>query len=344
MSLDIKKEFLKRNTQNTARQEDYNTPSLNQKIHTKKKKTLTGVLIKAFLLCVIIVITFLMIEASVTGNSILEAYMALSSKITDSGVNFDKRLHFMTTDESGQSSVIQFGWKSEYTKFTGEVAANNAIQNGGSTSNPDPDSSQNGGNGGGTGNSADPLSYPGMIINGMQQMGYNNYAIAGALGSFAAESGLNPDTTQNNAMDGRTNAEVRRWQGGASGRAIGFAQWDGSRAISLLDAADAAGVNWNDFDFQLSYYLAELSSQGYSPSDANSNATDVEHAAWYFTKKFERCGTCAHAPCGGGSNGAHGVGTNAAYVSFENRNHINGWNTRNSAASTFYNSYLSGGQ
>lgn len=214
--------------------------------------------------------------------------------------------------------------------------------------NTNPPSTNPGdGNGDGGGKPTKPGdgSYAGQIIDRMANAGYGKYSIAGALGSFAAESGLDPKKTQGDACNGADNTTVRNWQGGRSGRAIGFAQWDGSRAINLLNAADAAGVNWYDFDFQLNFYMAELSAQGYGVTDANANCTDVEHAAWYFTKKFERCGTCKYAPCSGSSygkisNGAHGVGGNAADVSFENRNHINGWNTRNGAAQNFYNSHL----
>lgn len=182
--------------------------------------------------------------------------------------------------------------------------------------------------------------YASAIISCMRDRGYNDFAIAGALGNFAAESGLNPTVTQGHTCDGADNATVREWQAGKSGRAIGFAQWDGGRALALIDAADKAGVPWYDFNFQLNHYLSDLEMNGYGVEQANSNATDIEHAAWYFVKKYERCGTCKYAPCGGSANGAHGVGTNAAYVDFVNREHINGWAHRRDGAGTFYATYF----
>lgn len=85
-------------------------------------KILRSSLLKVLLAFVVLYFVFLFVEASVTGDSIVSVYDSLTAKVSDSTVNFDKRLSFVKTDADGKVS-IEFGWKDEYTKSTGEVAS-----------------------------------------------------------------------------------------------------------------------------------------------------------------------------------------------------------------------------
>lgn len=174
------------------------------------------------------------------------------------------------------------------------------------------------------------------IINRMKELGYNDYAICGAIGNFMGESSLEPKTTQGHVMDNATNAEIAAWVG-SSGRAIGFAQWDGSRATSLVQAAISKGVNWYDWNFQRDYYLNELSLQGCDVTTFNSNSSDIEHAVYWFAHKYERPGISRNCP---GYNNPNKYC--ASQVSYEERSYINGWTARLSGAQNCHATYFGG--
>ena len=92
------------------------------------KRFIIKQLVKLLLVVLLVIFTFLIIEATVTGDSIVDVYMSLTARVTQSNVNFDKRISFMSTDSEG-NTTIQFGWKNEYTQSTGEVATDFAENN-----------------------------------------------------------------------------------------------------------------------------------------------------------------------------------------------------------------------
>ena len=256
-----------------------------------------------------IIFMYFLLDASINAGSILEVYSSLSNKSQDSAVNFDRRVSFISRDDNG-NLTLTIGWKDEFAYNTGMSE----------TQDKDPDAPPH--------PPVDPSTYAGQIINALLDKGYKEEAIAAALGNFVGESGLDPRATQGHRHDGAERAELEQWGVGRNGRAIGFAQWDAGRAVNLLNAADAAGVKWYDFDLQLGFFLGELASNHCGVEEFNNASTDVEHATWHFVKYFERCGTTVDSP------------TNARYTTFEQRTIINGWNTRFSAATSFYNQYF----
>lgn len=78
-------------------------------------------------------------------------------------------------------------------------------------------------------------------------------------GNFAAESGIEPKTTEGHVMDGASNEEVDAWtRGGARG--LGFAQWthNPGRAGELISLARSMGGNWYDPEVQFTMIQKEL--------------------------------------------------------------------------------------
>ena len=289
------------------------------------------VIVVSTLAIVIALVAFLMYSANVQMDTILKMYTELNARVQDSKSEFNKKKYYITVDEQGITHItvrLDTGFDTEYDEY------GNPIEDDG-----DEDSNGPGGTGGNGGGSVDITDAATKIITLMRQKGYNDKAIAAALGNFVAESGLDPKCTQGNAMDGKSNSEVRAWQGGRSGRAIGFMQVDGSRATALLDAADRAGVNWYDLDFQVDFFMSDLAGNGCSVSAFNSAATDIEHAVWHFTSKYERCGISSSCPgYDPPSPRGHGTKYCASQLDYSERQYANGWSTRLRAGSDFYDS------
>lgn len=272
------------------------------------------------------IVAYLIYSANYQLDEIMRQYQSLSARTDDSKAEYDKKMFYITTDENG-NTTIHIGYASEEAE---EAAKQSAEEAGVST---DPNQS-GGGDPNVNGNQISKTAAAEKIIGLMRSAGYNDYAISAALGNFVAESGLNPSTTQGHKMDGASNSDLRNWAG-VGGRAIGFAQWDKGRATALLNAADSAGKKWDDFDFQVNYYIADLNSNGCSVSKFNSNATDIEHATFWFTHAYERCGISKNCPGYSSSNKYA-----ASQVSYDERQYCNGWGTRLQSASDFYVTYF----
>lgn len=309
---------------------------------------------------VIAVITFIAVGSS--SKKIIASYMVLSGKPTNSKISFAKQ-YVSLKQKQGTSGSLEFSTLAQWA---------DAIAGGVSDHDPGtPDTEEDVGGGvpklarctcstkctsaanaaasgcercategdfaSCVGGKQDVHDYMDIVIQ-MRAKGYSDIAIAAALGSFVAESGMDPGTTQGHAIDYGSNADVKAWQGGKSGRAIGFAQWDGNRAQNLIAAADAAGVNWYDWDFQVNFYINELDSQGYGVSTANSHAQDVEHAAFWFQHQFERGGISPDTPDYDPPPKQGGTGKKwaASQIDYSERQYINNWKERLKAAEDFY--------
>lgn len=115
---------------------------------------------------------------------------------------------------------------------------------------------------------------------------------AAVVGNWHHESmGLNPGITQAHFNDWGTNEEIAALGSGNSGKAVGLAQWDGSRRLALVQFAMSKTKNWYDMGVQLEWFKSELN--GYEGSnliaggfdDPSKSATEL---AFIFNRYFER--------------------------------------------------------
>lgn len=104
---------------------------------------------------------------------------------------------------------------------------------------------------------------------------------AGVMGNISHESGFNPDAIE-----------------GGNGIGFGLVQWSFGRRTSLEQAAQQAGKNPADLDFQLEYLHTELQSRGVNYSkyqgkgyqnewDGLTKQSSVEDAVVFFHHEFE---------------------------------------------------------
>lgn len=120
----------------------------------------------------------------------------------------------------------------------------------------------------------------------LRNMGFSEYAVAGAMGNIDYESGgFNPSSIE-----------------GGTGKGIGLCQWTGDRREGLEAYAIAKETTWQDVDTQVEFLMAELtkgggaggkakyqlmSAEGYKPDDwINAQSVDVATEAFCYT--FER--------------------------------------------------------
>lgn len=137
----------------------------------------------------------------------------------------------------------------------------------------------------------------------------NEFAIAGAMGNFMAESGFKSNNLQNSFEGTYTDESYTAAVNNGSyknftndGYGYGLAQWtDSSRKTGLYNYAKSKGVGIDDEDMQIEYMIAELTGTGpaigygtinWSGSGYNGwkNAKSVEEATEIFCRKFERAG------------------------------------------------------
>lgn len=137
----------------------------------------------------------------------------------------------------------------------------------------------------------------------------NEFAIAGAMGNFKAESDFKSNNLQNSFegtyTDESYTAAVNDGSYGSftsDGYGYGLAQWtDSSRKTGLYNYAKSKGVGIDDEDMQIEYLIAELTGTGpaigygtmnWCDSEYNEwrNAKSVEEATEIFCRKFERAG------------------------------------------------------
>lgn len=129
------------------------------------------------------------------------------------------------------------------------------------------------------------LSYAGM----------NDQNIAGVLGNFQSESGIDPTSVQN-VFDEPYKVGPKKQAviaaGGFSGNStgLGLGQWTSSRAQHLLDYAKAKGGDWHDIEIQLAFAMSEDSGAPIFKemiAGTNRGADDPGDAAFYYLDEWE---------------------------------------------------------
>ena len=166
---------------------------------------------------------------------------------------------------------------------------------------------------GGDGDSSTLEGRQKIIWNVMKSLGYSDYAAAGVIGCWTAESSCNPATIEGNylsnypgdqiafnraAMNSWTQVLFNRYA--ANGLSInrnaykasdgnyypgiGLAQWTGPRGKAFLDFA---GSQWNQLDKQVEYLVKELNSSYSNANSAMQSVSSPEEAAKVFCVKFE---------------------------------------------------------
>ena len=152
-----------------------------------------------------------------------------------------------------------------------------------------------------------------VIWSVMKSLGYSDYAAAGVIGCWTAESSCNPATIEGNylnsypgdsiatdreAMNNWTqtlfnaysssglsiNRNAYRADDGNYYPGIGLAQWTGPRGKAFLDFA---GSQWNQLDKQVEYLVKELNSSYSGANNAMKSVNSPEEAASVFCTKFE---------------------------------------------------------
>lgn len=125
----------------------------------------------------------------------------------------------------------------------------------------------------------------------LKDIGYSDYAAAGAMGNLSAET----DSGSSIHSDAE---EVK----GSDKRGIGIVQWSFGRHTNLVKYAESKGTTWKDETVQLEFFKAELTGGGCNglASDEWSGfksqqkqflaAQSTKDAAYYFDAGFERSG------------------------------------------------------
>lgn len=129
------------------------------------------------------------------------------------------------------------------------------------------------------------LSYAGM----------NDQNIAGVLGNFQTESGIDPTSIQNvfdepYKFGPRKQAMIAAGGFGGNSTGLGLGQWTGPRAQHLLDYAKDKGGDWHDIEIQLAFAMSEDSGATIFKdmiAGKNPGADDPGDAAFYYLDEWE---------------------------------------------------------
>ncbi len=157
----------------------------------------------------------------------------------------------------------------------------------------------------------------------MKTYGLSDDQIAGILGNFSAESGIDPTkieglyTEPHDINGSRHQAVINDWSNHVLGYlfpaydrqgisinerfyqasdgvyypGIGLAQWTGGGAMNLINFSESLAKNWWDLDFQLAYMLAKNAPTGAYGSgfwdEMKSQTSGAEDMATWFAKYFE---------------------------------------------------------
>ncbi len=134
----------------------------------------------------------------------------------------------------------------------------------------------------------------------LKHAGMNDQNIAGIIGNWDAESGVDPTSIQNIFDEPYKIGPTKQAKLDAGGFAtnstgLGLGQWTGPRAQALLDYAKEKNANWYDIELQLAFMLDE---NGDSANDVavvqdmvsgtNEGSDDPGQAALYFHSAWER--------------------------------------------------------
>lgn len=118
---------------------------------------------------------------------------------------------------------------------------------------------------------------------------------AGVIGNFGQESGFNSELVQygSGLNKDMSNDEIIALGDGSSGKAIGFAQWDGARRKKLAEFAKSKNGHWSDLGIQMDYLKHELET-GEGDNLVAGGFTEpgksVDDLTLIFMERFERAG------------------------------------------------------
>lgn len=265
----------------------------NHRRYRPMDKILRGIIIKVLLILLALYLIFLLVEASATGDSIVDIYCSLTARVSESSVNFDKRLSFVTTNTDGTVS-IEFGWKDEYTKSTGEVSSAWAENNPGS------------GNWSGSSGSGAGWDGDGIALNAMDMYNSFTYSGVGGVVSNVSINGVNLYTGIPWADDGNwymldENA-VNQYTTKNLGKPVSYssaAHSDPNNSGSPInkDGVNCVGIAW----FPIFSFCDVNEDGSYSPAWGGGLASQFKGVA-----VLEKGGSTYYLPiCSGGDNKGH---------------------------------------
>lgn len=122
-------------------------------------------------------------------------------------------------------------------------------------------------------------TYAGRIYARMKTWGFTDAGIAGALGNFQQESGIDPTATEGYVG----------WEnlGDGEHEGAGIAQWSFERRTQLASFAAAQARTWDDLDLQLDYMRWELDNTHQAADVVGRTATDPVSAALDWEEAYE---------------------------------------------------------
>ncbi|MDP9903205.1 phage tail tip lysozyme [Arthrobacter bambusae] len=170
---------------------------------------------------------------------------------------------------------------SQVTQQTDQVATSCILnaQQAAAVSNADP----NGAN-------ATQLKNAQTLYSVLSAWGMPKENIAGILGNWEAESGIDPTSVQNNSAPVFQMSDAKKAAAGNTANGIGLGQWTAGRNTSLRNFATGAGKDWWTIETQLSYMMspAEGANADVIRDMIKTSKGSPGAAALYFHQKWER--------------------------------------------------------
>jgi len=115
-----------------------------------------------------------------------------------------------------------------------------------------------------------------LFLQTMQSLGVPLNTAIGAMGSLGWESGIHLDNTARNAGDGADGSD-----------SIGWGQWNGPRARSLISTGQQMGLDWHDPRVQAAHIKNELTGQYAPVLSALKGVNSVGAGADIWTRRYE---------------------------------------------------------
>ena len=144
----------------------------------------------------------------------------------------------------------------------------------------------------------------------LKNLGYSDYAVAGAMGNIDYES------------SGFSTVAVE----GGSGEGIGLCQWSFGRKTQLIQYAESKGLSWQDEDTQIEFLVAEISGQGVARDYANQRTKGTVSGNTYTSASWASATTINDA-------------TLTFMVFFESPSNLNSLRERQARAQNYYNQF-----
>ncbi|PZU04646.1 MAG: hypothetical protein DI630_00590 [Gordonia sp. (in: high G+C Gram-positive bacteria)] len=133
------------------------------------------------------------------------------------------------------------------------------------------------------------------VFSVLSYAGMNDQNIAGVLGNFQTESGIDPTSIQNifdepYKVGPKKQAKIEAGGFGGNSTGLGLGQWTGPRAQQLLDYAKDKDGDWHDIEIQLAFAMSEDSGAPIFKdmvAGKNPGADDPGDAAFYYLDEWE---------------------------------------------------------